>query len=308
MKRHQPSRSEFIEVSRLRYHVRHWGREGAPILFLVHGWMDVGASFQFLVDALEGDWHVIAPDWRGYGETGWAGAEPGANGYWFPDYMADLDALLDHFSPDAPVNLLGHSMGGNIVLFYAGIRPERIRRLVNLEGFGMAETRPEQAPARYAKWMDQLKEGKRLQTYATVGEVAERLRKSNPRLTKARAEFLAPYWSRQLEDGRWEIRGDPAHKLINPILYQLPEAQACWARITAPVLHVEAKQTDAPRWLAGGKADFTMDAFRSRFDVIKNRKDAIIDQAGHMVHHDQPEKLARLVEAFCLQEAAPVAR
>ena len=125
-----PSRSEFITVRGLRTHVRHWGREGAPIIFMVHGWMDVGASFQFVADNLQGDWHVIAPDWRGFGLS----ERISGDTYYFPDYLGDLDAMLDHYSPREPVNLLGHSMGGNVVGLYAGVRPERVRRLINLEG------------------------------------------------------------------------------------------------------------------------------------------------------------------------------
>ena len=93
----KPDISAFQMVRNLRYHVRCWGKAGAPKLFFLHGWMDMSASFQFLVDALRGDWHVIAPDWRGFGLTEWA-----RDGYWFPDYYADLDALLQFYQPDAP--------------------------------------------------------------------------------------------------------------------------------------------------------------------------------------------------------------
>jgi pimeloyl-ACP methyl ester carboxylesterase len=116
---------------------------------MVHGWMDVAASYQFVVDALSDAFaqgrQIIAPDWRGYGQT----ALPGTDNYWFPDYLADLDTLLDHYAPEQPVDLVGHSMGGNVVMLYAGVRPQRIRRLINLEGFGMPATRPSQAPGRY---------------------------------------------------------------------------------------------------------------------------------------------------------------
>ncbi len=106
----KPSTSHFLPVRGLRYHVRTWGRPEAPLLVVLHGWMDVSASFQFLVDALQGDWHVVAPDWRGFGLTDWA-----ADGYWFADYLADLDVLLDHWSPGRPATVLGHSMGGNVL-------------------------------------------------------------------------------------------------------------------------------------------------------------------------------------------------
>ena len=101
-----------------------------------------------------GDWHVIAPDWRGFGLT----ERSHADTYWFPDYLADLDAMLDHYAPGEAVNLLGHSMGGNVVGIYAGVRPERVRRLINLEGFGMPATAPEKAPRHYAKWLDELRQ------------------------------------------------------------------------------------------------------------------------------------------------------
>ena len=113
------SRSVFVDVRGLRYHCRVWGESARSTMFLLHGWMDVSASFQFFVDALPDDWQVIAFDWRGYGETSWSGEDS----YWFPDYYADLEALLARFSPAAPVNLVGHSMGGNVACIYAGARP-----------------------------------------------------------------------------------------------------------------------------------------------------------------------------------------
>jgi hypothetical protein len=104
-----PSRSRFLPVRGLRYHLREWGEPGAPMIFMLHGWMDVSASFQFVVDALDSGWHVMAPDWRGFGQTEWRG-----DAYWFPDYLGDLDAILHACSPEEPVNLVGHSLGGNV--------------------------------------------------------------------------------------------------------------------------------------------------------------------------------------------------
>ena len=117
---------------------------------------------------------MIAPDWRGFGLSDYTQSDT----YWFPDYLADLDAMLLHYSPDAPVNLLGHSMGANVAGLYAGVRPERISRFVNLEGFGMMATKPEQAPGRYAKWLDELREPPAMRSYPTQKAVAERLQKT----------------------------------------------------------------------------------------------------------------------------------
>jgi pimeloyl-ACP methyl ester carboxylesterase len=286
------SRSEFLDIRGLRYHVRHWGDAGAPKLFMLHGWMDVSASFQFVVDHLQQQWHVIAPDWRGFGLTQRTPAET----YWYPDYLADLEALLLHFARGEAVNLLGHSMGANIACLYAGVRPQRIAKLINLEGFGLPPTRPEQAPDRFASWLDQLREKPDLRPYAELGGVVARLQKTNPRLSDERARFLASHWAQQNDEGGWEILGDPAHKRVNPLLYRIDEATACWHRITAPVLWVEAAQTDVWRWF--GEGALTREEINRRMAFLQNVRTEIIPDAGHMLHHDQPELLAQMIERF----------
>ncbi|WP_308925048.1 alpha/beta hydrolase [Janthinobacterium sp. J1-1] len=286
------SRSEFINIRGARVHVRHWGRDDAPILFMVHGWMDVAASFQFVVDELAGDWHVIAPDWRGFGQSDYTQSDT----YWFPDYLADLDAMLLHYSPEAPVHLLGHSMGANVAGLYAGVRPERIASFINLEGFGMMATRPEQAPGRYAKWLDELREPPLMRSYPSQKAVAERLQKTNPRLNDERAAFLAEHWSVQNEAGEWDIMGDPRHKRVNPMLYQVEEVMACWRRITAPVLWVEADDTNMWQWM-GPKEEARIEIDR-RLGFLKDVRCKLMEDAGHMLHHDQPRALARMVEEF----------
>jgi pimeloyl-ACP methyl ester carboxylesterase len=288
----KPSRLEFIAVRGMQYHIRHWGPDAAPKLFMLHGWMDVSASFQFVVDCLQHDWHVIAPDWRGFGLTDSSGSDC----YWFPDYLGDLDAILQHYSPSEPVNLLGHSMGGNVACIYAGVRPARIKKLINLEGFGLPATSPQQAPARYAKWLDELRNPPNLRSYATQTEVAARLQKINPRLSDKRAAFLSDHWAAQNQQGRWEVLGDPAHKRSNPVLYRLEEVLACWQAITAPVLWVEAADTEVWRWM--GPKEKARSEIDRRIQSIPNIKTAIIRDAGHMLHHDQPEALALLAEQF----------
>jgi len=286
------SRSEFITARGLRYHIRHWGSDTAPKLFMLHGWMDMSASFQFVVDCLKADWHVIAPDWRGFGLTDGGKVDS----YWFPDYVADLDAILQHFSPAESANLLGHSLGGNVACIYAGVRPERIRKLINLEGFGMSITTPEQAPRRYARWLDELQAGPVLRSYPTQADVAARLQKTNPRLDDVSAAFLSGHWAVQNASGAWEILADPAHKIAGPLLYRVEEAVACWAAIAAPVLWVEADDSDIWRW-ADSKEDGRIEIDR-RIAYIRNVKTATISDAGHMLHHDQPEALAQLIEQF----------
>jgi pimeloyl-ACP methyl ester carboxylesterase len=290
-------RSEFVPIRNLNYHVQIWG-EPAPDkipLVMVHGWMDVAASYQFVVDAFSQDHYIIAPDWRGYGQT----SSGGVDNFWFPDYLADLEFLLDHYAPDQQVNLVGHSLGGNVVMLYAGVRPERIRRLVNLEGFGMPATTPDQAPGRYAKWMDELKKLHKgemdLKAYDTSAGVARRLMKTNPRLNEDKANWLATHWAQENAEGKWAILGQPAHKISNAQLYRVEEVTALYQRISMPVLAVEASDNSLDMWWNG---KFTLAQYHERIKAVPNVEIARIEDAGHMMHHDQPEVLAQLIERF----------
>lgn len=289
-------RSRFLMVRGLRYHVLEWGSPALatperPPLVMLHGWMDVGASFQFVVDELPTDRHVIALDWRGFGLTD----APAADCYWFPDYLGDLESVLDQLVPQQPVDLLGHSMGGNVVMVYAGVRPERIRRLVNLEGFGLPESKPHHAPKRYAAWLDELKTPQELRSYDSLEAVAQRLQRTNPLLSVQRAQWLAGHWSRRRADGQYEILGDPAHKRTNPVLYQKPEVMECWKRITAPVMWVEGDQTDVSKWWGNR---YPRSDFEERLALVPTLERHVLSPAGHMLHHDQPEELARLLDRF----------
>lgn len=298
----QISRSAFVPIRQLSYHVREWGQpvSGQPPLVLVHGWMDVSASWQFMVDALGSQRHVVAPDWRGFGQT--RHVAPAPDTYWFPDYLADLDCLLDHFACDRPVDLVGHSMGGNVAMMYSGVRPARIRRLVNLEGFGLPATRPAQAPERYAKWIDQIKALQRgevdLKTYDSADGVARRLMKTNPRLPADKAGWLAQHWAAPDAQGRWAILGEPAHKIISAHLYQAEEALATYQRISAPVLGVTASDDSLGQWWKG---QYTLAQYQERLRAVPRLQQAVVQDAGHMMHHDQPDALARLIEDFLTQ-------
>ncbi len=259
---------------------------------MLHGWMDVAASFQFVVDGLQGDWHVIAPDWRGFGLS----ERTHADTYWFPDYVGDLDAIIEHCAPGRAVHLLGHSMGGNVAAIYAGVRPERVARLINLEGFGLRATTPAQAPGRYARWLDDLRQPAVLRSYPTLRAVAARLQKNNPRLSDERAAFLAQHWAARNQDGQWDILGDPVHKNTSPLQYHVAETMAIWSAIKAPVLWVEGDDTNMWQWM-GPKVEARLELDR-RLGFLADVTTKMMLDAGHMVHHDQPVALAQMIEAF----------
>ncbi|WP_296490359.1 alpha/beta hydrolase [Rhodoferax sp.] len=291
------SHSEFAPIRGLNYHVRRWGHPaaGKTPLVLLHGWMDVAASFQFVVDALAGQHFIIAPDWRGFGLT----RSGGADAFWFPDYLADLDALLDHYAPGQGVDLVGHSMGGNVAMIYAGVRPERVRRLVNLEGFGMPATRPEHAPGRYAQWMDEVRRLRggalHLKTYDSREAVARRLMKTNARLGADKAHWLAGHWAAELTPGQWSILGEAAHKVTSAQLYRVDEVLAIFRNIKAPTLMVEAEDDSMAHWWKG---KFTHAEHRERMNSVANLEIVQVPDCGHMLHHDQPQAVAALIEGF----------
>jgi len=283
------SESHFHEIRGLRHHVRTWGSPDAPRLFLLHGWMDVSASFQFLVDSLTREWHVIAPDWRGFGLSDWTRE----GGYWFPDYYADLEALLDLYHPGAPADIVGHSMGGVVSGIFGGIRPGRVARLALLEGLGLARRPALEAPLRYAQWLDELEDPPRFRPYDSYDEVAARLKRDNPRLSAEKAAFLARHWAKSLDSGEVVLASDPRHKLVNPYLFRIDEAIACWQRVTAPVLLVSGRQSEIPRRMKD-----TPEQLAERRNAFRNRREVELDDCGHMMHHDQPERLAAVIEEF----------
>jgi pimeloyl-ACP methyl ester carboxylesterase len=271
-------------------HLTRWGPEpsdSALPVFLLHGWLDSGATFQFMVDAMQRDRPLVALDWRGFGRSEWP-----QQGYWFPDYVGDLDAVLDRLSPSAPACLVGHSMGGNIACSYAGIRPERVRCVVNLEGFGLPRTAPGQAPARMRKWLDQLKGLAERKDYASFEELAGIIRFRYPRFSVAQAAFVAAAWGKLDAGGRVLLAGDPRHHWVNPILYKREDAEACWRELRAPLLMLVGEASDH---LAKLGADGTTAAFRAIFPHIEIAR---IAGAGHMLHIEKPDLVAPLVEAF----------
>ncbi|MBC8119828.1 MAG: alpha/beta hydrolase [Burkholderiaceae bacterium] len=302
----KPSRSDFIDVRGLRYHLREWGNHAANAAHtwvMLHGWMDVSASFQFVVDHLDHEWRIVAPDWRGFGLT----QRVAADCYWYPDYLADLEFILDSVTGSEPAWLVGHSMGGNVALMYAGVRPQRVRAVVNLEGFGLRSTRPELAPARFAQWIDELRAGVALRDYASRAEVAARLIKNNPRLASERAAFLAEHWAVPDGAGRFRVAGDPAHRIVNPTLYRLEEVLACWQRIDCPVLWVRAAQTDVLRHVSDDR-DTALREIEARKSTLREVESVVLEDAGHMLHHDQPEEVARLISEFARRHTSPSAR
>ncbi|MGH8530545.1 MAG: alpha/beta fold hydrolase [Nevskiales bacterium] len=284
----QQSRSEFIDVRGLRAHLRIWGRAGAPRVFVLHGWLDVSGTFQFLVDELlkHGDWEVVAPDFRGFGLSEWP-----QDGYWFPDYYADFEVMLNHYLPEGAATVIGHSMGAHIASAYAGLRPARTGRLVLLDGLNMPDMPADTAPKRIRVWLDQLGKPPRLRSYESYETLAERIRKHHPKLTPERALAVAHCWGQSGENGRIALCADPKHELRNPLLYRAAEAHAIWREVTADTLFIDGADSPFGKMLDAKETELRRNCFRQH-------RQSVVPDCGHMMHFEQPEATAQQIAQF----------
>ena len=283
----RPGRHRTISIRGLDHHLVTWGPDSDDPVIVLHGYADCAASFQFVADEISPELPLVAVDWRGFG-----GSARSPCVYWFPDYYADLDRFIDRLCPGTAARLVGHSMGANVAMIYAGVRPRRVRALVNLEGFGLPRTEAAQAPARLEKWLDQLREPLEFADYADTAELAQRIARRNPRITPERAAWIAECWSAPLPGGGVRLLADPTHRFVNPYLYRREEVEACWRRIEARILLVVGSQSEL---LSRVDAEGGVESFRP---LIRDLCIETVSDAGHMLHHEEPRAVARLIEAF----------
>ena len=283
----RPGRHGTIPIRGLDHHVISWGPDSDDPVLLLHGFADCAATFQFVADEIDPGLPLLAIDWRGFG-----GSARCRGGYWFPDYYADLEAMLDAFCTRGPARIVGHSMGANVAMIYAGARPARVRALVNLEGVGLPRTQPSQAPARLAQWLDELRAPPAAGEYPSLAELAARVGKRNPRLAPAQAAYIAACWSEQVAGGGVRLLADPAHRRTNPYLYRREEMEACWRAIEARVLLVVGADSELLQRLVPEGGVETFKAIVPKLAIEE------VEGAGHMLHHEAPRAIARLIESF----------
>lgn len=281
-----PTSHRFIS-QRLALNYLDWGNPDAPLLILVHGGQDHARSWDWAARRLRKDWHVICPDLRGHGDSAWS---PDGS-YSMPFYVADL-AQLVHQCGDGPVSMVAHSLGGAIALRYAGIRPERVRRLAVIEGLGISplDHKPDTPVAdRWAAWIDQRRalSARVPRRYATVNEAFDRMLKENPHLSTEQARHLTIHGINRNEDGTFSWKFD------NYVRSQLPMG------ITDDELHELWHNIDCPVWLIHGADSWAKHPGKDgRASHFKQATVTSYERAGHWVHHDRFESFMEDLEAF----------
>jgi pimeloyl-ACP methyl ester carboxylesterase len=278
------SRSFFSQ--RLRLHFVDYGRADAPLVVLVHGGRDHARSWDFVAAAIRDRYHVVAPDLRGHGDSAWAVGSQ----YAMPDYLLDLNQLMRHIGV-RPVVLVGHSLGGAIVLQYAGTYPDRVSRVVAIEGLGpppsmMVDKAVEERLDEWIRTMELLA-SRQPRRYASLVEAEARMREANPRLSSELAAHLTVHGTMRMEDGTYTWKFDNYVRAWGPNRYDREAVQRLWSRISCPVLLVRGAESWAENPVADGRA-----AHFSDYRYVE------FEGAGHWVHHDRLDGFLVELERF----------
>ena len=278
--------SHYFYSQRLKLHYVDWGNAEKPTLLLIHGGRDHARNWDWVAHELRDEYHIIAPDLRGHGDSQWAIG----GSYSMVDYVLDVAQLLNALDV-FPVTIIGHSLGGSIALQYAGVYPERVRRLVAIEGLGPPPSMIRHRPphARMAEWITEMQTLARRhpRRYATLDEAIARMRDANPHLTPEQARHLTIHGSYRDEDGTYLWKFDNYVRAASPYLFNMQEAREFWNRIPCSVLLIRGTES----WASDPEKDGRATAFQN-YTLVN------IERAGHWVHHDQLAKFLDVVRPF----------
>jgi pimeloyl-ACP methyl ester carboxylesterase len=275
---------------RLRLHYVDWGNPDKPPLLLVHGGRDHCRNWDWTAEALRDDWHIIAPDLRGHGDSQWS---TDAN-YTMAGYIYDLAQLI-HQQRLAPVTIVSHSLGGVISLRYAGLYPDTVKRIVAIEGIGpsperLTEYRARTIVDRMDAWIreQRMLAGRMPRRYASIEDAFKRMQEENPHLTAAQARHLTVHGVNQNEDGTYSWKFDNYVRAFPPYDMSARDIVLLWGRITAPTLLLWGKES---RWASDPMAD-------GRAAHFKHARVVGMDRAGHWLHHDRLDEFLRILRGF----------
>ncbi len=273
---------------RLRLHYVDWGNEGAPPMLLVHGGRDHCRNWDWVAEAFRDEYHIIAPDLRGHGDSQWSMG----GSYTMPEYVYDIAHLVDQKNM-APVTILSHSLGGMISLQYAGLYPDKVKSIIAIEGLGvsplmMAKSAGKSINEKLIGWADELRKvsGRTPRSYASLEDAFKRMQDENPHLSEDQARHLTVHGANQNEDGTYSWKFDNYVRIFRPYGLSPEEIRHLWSRITCPTLLIRGTESWASDPIEDG-----------RFNSFQNANVASIDGAGHWAHHDRLDVFLDLVRS-----------
>jgi pimeloyl-ACP methyl ester carboxylesterase len=277
----------------MRMHYVVWGDGDKPPLLMVHGGQDHCRNWDFVAPRLADRYTIYAPDLRGHGDSGWAIGGM----YSLPEFVLDVSTLADMLPQ--PLTIIGHSLGGAVALQYAGTFPEKVERLVSIEGWGPPMMEHQPAHVRMRQWIGHMHEMERRQPrhYRTIEDATQRMLEANPHLTPEMARHLTLYGTRRNPDGTLSWKFDNYVRIRSPYEFNVEDARDIWERINCPVLLVKGAES----WAVDPDKD-------GRASSIPNHRTVIIKDAGHWVHHDRLEEFMAVVEDFLAERPAPASR
>ncbi|MGB5076185.1 MAG: alpha/beta hydrolase [Sphingorhabdus sp.] len=285
---HGPITNSFIS-QRLRLNYVDWGNPDAPPLLLVHGGRDHARSWDWVAQELRNDWHLIAPDLRGHGDSAWS---PDGN-YEMSSFVYDLAQLIHQLNLP-PVSIVAHSLGGNIATRYTGLYPENVRKLVSIEGLGLSPDRLAERDAlgirhRFRQWIDDKRSaaGRTPKRYPNIEAAYERMKAENGYLSNEQARHLTAHGISRNEDGTWSWKFDNYLNVWAAFDMPREDLEAIWHAITCPMLLMYG----ADSWASNPEKDGRIRHF-STARVVE------YENAGHWLHHDQLDRFISDVKAF----------
>lgn len=230
-----PVRDEYIIAGDLTFHYVQWGAHGPPLIF-AHGITANAFCFQAMADALSNDFRVYAYDLRGRGDS-----DKPETGYSIPIHAQDLAEIIDALELDRPV-VVGHSLGAFIAQQFAATYPEKLSKLILIDGGGrLPWSTLEEQPA----WLTA--------SFARLGVPVVSFPEYLQRFKMA--PFLGPYWNEYVDtyldhdvyrqsDGSVISKGYPAGIREDQMsFFELDfRPEALWPKVTVPTLLMRAGQ------------------------------------------------------------------
>jgi pimeloyl-ACP methyl ester carboxylesterase len=281
--------SHFFFSHRLKLQLWDWGENGQPALVLVHGGLDHARNWDWVARALRPHFHVYAFDLRGHGNSSWA---PGA-GYGIPEHVLDLATLVQVLG-GGPVHLIGHSLGGILTLLYAGIYPERVSKVIAIEGIGLPASHRinKPAPERMREWIEGLsnRDQRQPQSYATLDAAVARMKDANPHLSDEVARHLTLHGTNWNADGSLSWKFDNYVRGLPPYGHNIQEMRDTYARITCPVQLFWGMES----WMPDPETD-------ERAAAIRDHRVVKVPGAGHWLHHDRLDLFLLESQRFLLE-------